>query len=205
MVMQRSRPPEAVPPLENGDHLSRDDFRRRYSDRADIKKAELIGGVVYVSPPVRFEDHAERTALMMVWVGNYALARPDIRFGDNATLRLSGEDEVQPDVMMFRTGGAIQFVDGYAAGVPELVIEVAARSASYDLHEKKDAYREAGVPEYIVWRTHDNALDWFTLVRGEYVPMPHGRAGVVESQVFPGLKLNVSRLLQGDFGSAIAG
>ena len=40
-------------PLENGDRLSRCEFERRYECRPDIKKAELIEGIVYLSLPVR--------------------------------------------------------------------------------------------------------------------------------------------------------
>ena len=45
-------------PLESGDRLTRAEFERRYSARPDIKKAELIEGVVYVATPVRIEEHA---------------------------------------------------------------------------------------------------------------------------------------------------
>ena len=36
----------AIPPLENGDHLTRAEFLRRYDGMPDVKKAELIEGVV---------------------------------------------------------------------------------------------------------------------------------------------------------------
>ena len=41
-------PRGVVPPLENGDRLSRAEFERRYMAMPDLKKAELIEGVVYV-------------------------------------------------------------------------------------------------------------------------------------------------------------
>lgn len=50
-------------PLESGDRLTRAEFERRYSTRNDIKKAELIEGVVYVSSAVRIPQHAEPHAL----------------------------------------------------------------------------------------------------------------------------------------------
>lgn len=40
-----------VPPLENGDRLTRYEFERRYTANPQIKKAELIEGVVYVASP----------------------------------------------------------------------------------------------------------------------------------------------------------
>ena len=47
------------PALESGDRMDRDEFERRYSCRPDIKKAELVDGVVYVSSPVRTPQHAD--------------------------------------------------------------------------------------------------------------------------------------------------
>ena len=42
--------------------MTRDEFERRYEALPDIKKAELIEGVVYVASPVRFDQHAEQHA-----------------------------------------------------------------------------------------------------------------------------------------------
>jgi Uma2 family endonuclease len=36
-------------------------------------------------------------------------------------------------------------------GAPELIVEIAASTASYDLHDKLRAYRRNGVREYLVW------------------------------------------------------
>ena len=43
----------AVPPLEPGDRLTRDEFERRYQAMPALGKAELIEGVVYMPSPVR--------------------------------------------------------------------------------------------------------------------------------------------------------
>jgi hypothetical protein len=42
-----------IPPLENGDRLTRREFERRYNAMPDVKKAELIEGVVYMPSPTR--------------------------------------------------------------------------------------------------------------------------------------------------------
>ena len=49
--------------------------------------------------------------------------------------------------------------DGYVDGAPELVAEIAASSASIDLHAKRNAYRRNWVQEYLVWRTLDAQVD----------------------------------------------
>jgi Uma2 family endonuclease len=93
--------------------------------------------------------------------------------------------------------------DDYLEGAPELVVEVAATSASIDLHDKLRAYRRNGVQEYVVWRTHERRIDWFELTDGEYRPLPADDAGVVHSRIFPGLRLAVPALLHGDLTAAL--
>ena len=57
---------------------------------------------------------------------------------DNATVRLDTLNEPQPDLLLMRENGQAQLdADGYISGAPEFVAEIAASSASYDLHQKK--------------------------------------------------------------------
>lgn len=83
-------------------------------------------------------------------------------------------------------------------GVPELVVEVAASSVSYDLHQKKNVYRRSGVPEYLVVRTVDLAVDWFVLRDGVYETVAADAAGVRRSPTLPGLWLDAAASLRGD-------
>ena len=52
-------------PLENGDRLSRHEFERCYTAMPNVKKAELIEGVVYVPSPVRSKSHGKPHAAIM--------------------------------------------------------------------------------------------------------------------------------------------
>ena len=94
--------------------------------------------------------------------------------------------------------------DDYIEGAPELVVEVAASSASIDLHDKLRAYRRNGVQEYVVWRTHEGRIDWFELAEDEYRILAPDDAGIVRSRVFPGLRLATGALLAGDLATALA-
>ena len=47
-------------------------------------------------------------------------------------------------------GGQTRIEHGYIVGAPELMIEIARSSRSYDLNEKKTDYERAGVLEYVV-------------------------------------------------------
>ena len=195
-----------VPVLESGDRLTRAEFHRRYCERPDIKKAELVEGVVYVASPLRFDLHAEPDAWAVGWLTAYCARHPEARVGGNATVLLDADNEVQPDVCLWRAepGGPHLTEDHYVEGAPQLVVEVAASSASYDLHDKMRAYRRNGVLEYVVWRTLDEAVDWFRLDEGEYVRVEPDARGVIESQVFPGLRLHVTKLLAGDLAGVLA-
>ena len=93
---------------------------------------------------------------------------------------------------------------GYVDGPPDLVFEIAASSASYDLHSKKRSYERAGVPEYIVWRVLDGVIDWFHLDQGKYVTRQPDAAGVIESVNFPGLRLPVAAMLANDDTAVMA-
>ena len=56
----RSSPSQPIPPLRNGDRLTRAEFERRYEAMPHLKKAELIQGVVYVPFPVRHRYHGRQ-------------------------------------------------------------------------------------------------------------------------------------------------
>lgn len=191
-----------LPPLENGDRLSRAEFERRYQAMPNVKKAELIEGIVYMASPLRFEPHAEPHANLMGWLWSYKIATPGVRLGDNPTVRLDLDNEPQPDAVLLidaRSGGQSHFSnDGYIEGAPELVAEIAASSATLDLRDKKRVYRRNGVQEYLVWQVFEQKLDWFSLQAEEYVPLIADETGIIRSTIFPGLWLAVSELLLGN-------
>jgi Uma2 family endonuclease len=195
-----------VPVLESGDRLTRAEFHRRYGERPDINRAELVEGVVYVASPLRYDVHGEPHALIMTWLGTYRARTPGVRVFDCVTVFLDEKNEVQPDAILWREepGGARLTEKGYVEGAPQLVVEVAASSASYDLHDKLEAYRRTGVREYVIWRTLDRAIDWFRLRAGEYVRVEPDERGVIESETFPGLRLHVAKLLAGDLAGVLA-
>lgn len=193
-------PPLTILPLENGDKLTRAEFERRYHAMPNIKKAELIEGMVYMASPLRFESHAEPHAYIIGWLAVYKAATPGVRLGDNPTVRLDADNEPQPDALLrIETGGQSRITDDdYVEGAPELIVEIAASSASYDLHEKLKVYRRNQVQEYLVWRVYDREFDWFKLNAEEYIKVEPNTEGVICSQIFPGLCLAKESLLNGN-------
>lgn len=194
--------------LVSGDRLSRHEFERRYATMPANSKCELIEGVVYRAPPLRYERHGKPHGCIMGWLLVYAAATPGVECADNATVRLDLHNEAQPDALLRllpEAGGqSCISADDYVEGAPELIAEVAASSASYDLHEKLKVYRRNGVREYLVWRVQEGELDWFRLQDGRTVRLTHDANGVIESQVFPGLRLKVTALLTGNIAEVLA-
>ncbi|HEY9658226.1 MAG TPA: Uma2 family endonuclease [Allocoleopsis sp.] len=194
-----------IPPLESGDRLSRVEFERRYHAMPHLKKAELIEGVVYVASPLRAQAHGNPHAHIITWLGVYESATPGVKCYDNPTVRLDGDNEPQPDAVLRleQNGRSSISEDDYIEGSPELIVEVAASSASYDLHDKLRVYRRNGVQEYVVWRTYSQQIDWFYLQDGEYQSLTADEQGIVRSRQFPGLWLASEALLSGNLGEVL--
>ena len=203
-VMDKQKVPP--PQLEHGEKLTRNEFERRYEAMPHLKKAELIGGIVYMGSPVRADIHGKPHGYIMAWIGVYCAATPGVDFLDNTTVHLDSDNEAQPDALLRIDEGGTSLLsdEGYIEGAPELIVEIAGTSADYDLHEKLEAYLRNGVAEYIVWRTQEGRLDWFRLVNAEYVPMVPDADGLIESQIFPGLRLAVEALMGGDLATVLS-
>jgi Uma2 family endonuclease len=202
-VLQKATPGKAtraVPPLQAGDHLTRDEFERRYRAMPHVHRAELVEGVVHMPSPVSASEHGEPHFDLITWLGVYRVHTPNVRGGDNATLRLDLDNEPQPDGylrLVEEQGGQARLIDGYVTGAPELIVEIVASSASYDLHEKLHAYRRNGVREYVVWRVWDHEIDWLVLRQGRFEPLAT-TDGIYRSEVFPGLWLDPVAAIGGD-------
>ena len=135
----------------------------------------------------------------------HTLKHPECEMLVDSTVRLGPESDPQPDVMLRKVDGGTSGQPGSVIeGPPEFVFELSASSAAYDLHEKKELYREFGVIEYVVWQLYENRLDWFRLENGEYVIVAPDADGIIESVTFPGLRLPVEKLLADDAAGVVA-
>jgi Uma2 family endonuclease len=194
---------QTKPRLENGDVMTREEFHRLYSDCPGMERVELIEGVVYMPSPIRVIGHARELGLLIGWLSSYEDRHPGVEATGPASALLDEHNEPLPDAMLYRLRPD-RFDDGYLLGAPELVVEIAASSKSRDLHQKKRAYERNGVHDYIVWRTDDAAIDWFALRDGAYIERKPDDAGVIESDQFPGLRLDVPAALAMDRKAVLA-
>lgn len=199
--------PVERPPLQAGDRLSRTEFERRYHSHPEIKTAELIEGVVYMPSPTRFTQHGSPHFDIISWLGVYRAATPGVKGGDNATLRLDLENELQPDALLRleeSCGGKSAVTDDdYLEGAPELIMEIAASSASYDLHNKRRVYARSGVQEYLAVQVYEKEIDWFVLHESVYETIEPDEDGTLRSEVFPGLWLQPEAFWSGDLAAML--
>lgn len=97
--MTSSRLPLTLPPLENGDKLTRREFEQRYTAMPHIKKAKLSEGFVYMASPLHAKAHGKPHAQIIGWLVAYEAATPGVEVLDNPTVRLDNDNEVQPDAL----------------------------------------------------------------------------------------------------------
>jgi Uma2 family endonuclease len=148
--------------------------------------------------------HGKPHARVAAWLGAYEARREDLEALLETTVRL-GDEDLQPDALVrYLDGASTVGNDDCIEGPPELVAEVSASSVSYDLNLKKDLYRRSGVAEYLVWQVYEGMIDWWKLEAGAYVPIEPDSAGILESDRFPGLRLDPEALLAGDMAAVLA-
>jgi hypothetical protein len=88
-------------PLESGDFMHSREFLCRYERMPQVKKAELIEGVVNMGSPVS-AHHGKPDALIQAWLVTYASRHPETEAYANTTLILDAENTVQPDALSRR-------------------------------------------------------------------------------------------------------
>ncbi len=192
------------PWLQAGDHLTRDEFIAIWEQLPHIKRAELIGGIVYMPSPQR-KEHSVMDRRLSGWLFHYEAATPGCEGGDNATSFI-GDDCPQPDkyLAILRQCGGKSWGKEYVEGSPELLAEISFTSVSVDLHEKFDLYQEAGIQEYLVVLIKKREIRWHRLVKGIYKRMAADSEGVFRSRVFPGLWLDSDALFKDDMAKVLA-
>jgi Uma2 family endonuclease len=186
------------PPLEPGDHLDQKTFHARYEAMPENIKAELIGGVVYM-PAAMKRRHGRHHVLLIRWLSEYEEYTPGVEAYDNTTTIMADDSEPQPDaalIILPERGGQMTFTeDDYLKGAPELAVEVASSTESYDLHSKKRDYERAGVREYLVVALRQRKVFWFRNQDGMFHEIPPESDGVLRSSAFSGLWLDPEALL----------
>ncbi len=195
---RRSRKSEP-PPLENGDHLDQKTFHERYEAMPPNVRAELIGGIVYMSSPQK-PRHGRYHFKLNRWLDEYEEATPGCEGYVNTTQILGNDAEPQPDacLLILPDFGGQTWTDkrGYMAGSPEWLGEISDSTESIDLHAKKKDYEDGGVREYMVAAVRTQQVFRFVRRRGKLKELEPGTDGIFRSEVFPGLWLDPDAFLK---------
>jgi Uma2 family endonuclease len=197
---------QAAPYLQSGDHLTRSEFLRIWRGLPNLKRAELIRGVVYLMASPLSIEHGDTESNLTIWAGMYRIATPGCASGNNAT-NLLLDDCPQPDVnlrIIPEHGGKSRVRRKMLVGPAELLMEVCSSSASIDLHDKFELYQEAGVSEYLVVIVKKKEIRWFRHVNRKFKPIAADAAGVYRSVVFPGLWLDSPAFFKNDMTKVLA-
>jgi Uma2 family endonuclease len=121
--------------------------------------------------------------------------------GDNATVHLGPDTEVQPDLLLRilpECGGQTTTnQQGYIEGAPEFVAEIAVSSQGVDLNAKRRQYARYGVREYVVACVKEQQLRWFDLAAGQEL-QPDANS-VCRVHTFPGLWIDGKALFAHDY------
>jgi Uma2 family endonuclease len=191
--------------FDSGYRLSKEEFIRRYEARKDIRRAELLNGIVFIMASPVSRSHSQGHLSAAHLITNYVEATPLVIGDIDATLLLHGDNAVQPDGLLRvdpRAGGKATLTEKeYIKGPPELVIEISVSTESYDLTFKKDIYLEAGIAEYVVWQALDAKLHWFKRRGDAYEDLKVGDDGIVKSAAMPGFWVDVGAFVRGDLAA----
>ena len=188
--------PVSTPPLIEGDSLTSSEFLRRWEEMPDVRRAELIDGIVYMPSPVS-SGHARYESFFNAWLSFYAVTTPGCQPSMEGTWLMGDRQTPQPDVVLQvlpEYGGQSGIAGEYFAGAPELIVEVAVSSHARDFGAKKRLYERIGVREYLIAVPREELMVSFTLASGCFQPLKADAAGILRSACFPGLWLDIAAL-----------
>jgi Uma2 family endonuclease len=192
--------------LRDGDRLTRDEFMRRWEQMPDLMRAELIDGIVYMPSPVSL-THGDFQAHLTCWLGFYSAATPGSAVSSAATWLMAEDSAPQPDLALRiepEFGGQSAIENDYAAGAPELIVEISHTTSAKDKGAKLRLYERSGVLEYLTVRPRQQQVVWRELVDGKYREIAPAEDGCLRSRVFPGLWLDPAALWAKDLGALAA-
>ena len=190
--------------LKPGQKLTVKEFLRRWEAMPELKFAELIDGVVYMPSPLT-RKHGITDSHSNAWLATYAAYTPGCESGIQATWLMLASAP-QPDCYLWvlpEFGGQSSTPGKYHSGAPELAMEICLSSAVYDLGVKKNLYERAGVQEYVAVLLQEQEVRWHRLRKAAYQVRPIPAKGVIRSDVFPGLWLDVPAFLKGDMARVL--
>jgi len=179
--------------VEVAERLTSKEFFRR---APDDRKAELIDGVMLVSPPP-LEIHERLQIFLLRLLGEFVeLFDLGALRGSRTAVELEADQTYEPDILFVARERVEIIKDEGIFGAPDLVIEIlSASTASYDRGAKFRAYERAGVRELWLIDPYGPAgTEFYQRESGDLKPIMPDADGIVPSIVLPGFKLRTAWL-----------
>ena len=160
----------ATKPIVTGARMSIAEFLD-LPDTEERNKMELDDGELYIMPRPRREHQS--TLFWLIWhIADYirsfadppAEAYPDLV----VVLSRSPRRVLVPDLTIILSDRSDIFVDGYAEGTPDIVVEILSTDRNRDLDRKRLLYAEAGVSEYWIFDPVNDTALLLELRDGDY-------------------------------------
>lgn len=160
------------------------------------QKADLLDGVIYISPP-DYPDHNDLLGWLLAVLGNFIDGR---QLGQltvsRVAYRLSNNTAPEPDLAFVRANRLGIERRNCMDGSPDLAIEIVAPdSVERDYEDKRRCYEEAGVEEYWIIDPDEKRAKFLVRGRQGFVEK-RLKGNMFHSQVLPGLALDVRWLWQ---------
>jgi Uma2 family endonuclease len=153
-------------------------------------KADLIDGVIYVTPPDALDEN--RLCQWLADVLGDFVARKDLGkvFVSRVVFRLDDRNGLEPDIACVRKEHLNLLQRRYIDGPPDLAVEIVSpESVERDYEKKRQLYERAGVTEYWIL---DEYLKKVTMLHLDRKGTYHGtrpRNGELHSLILPGFWL----------------
>ena len=160
----------ATKPIVTGARMSIAEFLD-LPDTEERNKMELDDGELYIMPRPRREHQS--TLFWLIWhIADYirsfadppAEAYPDLV----VVLSRSPRRVLVPDLTIILSDRSDIFVDGYAEGTPDIVVEILSTDRNRDLDRKRLLYAEARVSEYWIFDPVNDTALLLELRDGDY-------------------------------------
>ena len=168
---------------------------------SDGKRHEIVDGEHHMapSPEIRHQEISRNLALIIASylrenkLGKLLYAPCDVV--------LSNWDIVVPDLIFIAKENEKIVTKKNIRGVPDLVVEIISpASKRYDLVMKRKLYERFGVKEYWIFDPEKERVEVYTLSESDrrfLEPKIYEHDQVMESSLFPALKINLTEVFSG--------
>ena len=187
----------ATKPIATGTRMSVAEFLD-LPDTEERNKMELDDGELYIMPRPRREH--QWTLFWLIWhLADYirGFAEPPAEAYPDLVVVLSRDPHrvLIPDLAVILADRSEIFQDGYAEGIPDIVVEILSTDRNRDLVRKRQLYAEAGVSEYWIFDPENDTALLLELHDGDYVQRGLLSASdTLTTPLLPGLAIPLAEL-----------